>query len=162
MSTKKLLIIAIGLLAIVVLVFASGSIQVYLDERRIEQAAAATPQVAEMELALAPGEFSESLPRDLNPATVDAIREREDVVVIDVRRPQEVAQGTVPGSRMIPVELLAGRLNEVPADKTVVFVCRSGNRSDVALEMLEAAGHSAVHHMTGGMRAWQKAGRELQ
>ena len=53
----------------------------------------------------------------------------KDLVVIDVRSPDEFARGHVPGARLLPVEELPARLAEVPTDKPVLFVCRTGRRA---------------------------------
>lgn len=78
-------------------------------------------------------------------------------LLLDVREPAEWRAGHAPGARHIPLGQLAGRLSEVPADRPVVTVCRSGARSRRAAKLLAAAGHE-VHDLTGGMRAWTNAG----
>lgn len=74
--------------------------------------------------------------------------------VLDVREPSEYQQGHVPGSVLIPLGALAGRLHELPADQPIVAVCRSGNRSGMATSMLRKAGYKALN-MVGGMNAWR-------
>ncbi|MEU9512360.1 rhodanese-like domain-containing protein [Micromonospora sp. NPDC048169] len=78
-------------------------------------------------------------------------------LLLDVREPAEWRAGHAPGARHIPLGQLADRLSEVPANRPVVTVCRSGARSRRAARMLAAAGHE-VHDLTGGMRAWASAG----
>ena len=53
-----------------------------------------------------------------------------------MRSPDEFAQGHVPGARLLPVEELPARLAEVPTDKPVLFVCRTGRRAAYAYEMV--------------------------
>jgi len=53
---------------------------------------------------------------------------------------------------------LANRTDEVPTDVPVVMVCRSGNRSAQAVQILQKAGFTNIHNMTGGMIAWNQAG----
>ena len=57
-----------------------------------------------------------------------------------------------------PLGELASRTDEVPTDVPVVMVCRSGNRSAEAVEILQKAGFANIHNMTGGMISWKEAG----
>ena len=101
------------------------------------------------------------LPLTVDAQTVDDIRERDDVVIIDVREDWEYTGGHVPGATLIPLGQLASRLNEIPQDKTVVAVCRSGNRSGQATDFLRQQGFNA-HNMAGGMIAWEQAGLDVE
>ncbi|MBK8227132.1 MAG: rhodanese-like domain-containing protein [Flavobacteriales bacterium] len=61
--------------------------------------------------------------------------------IIDVRTPEEFAEGNVPGSVNIPLDLLPLRIEEIRRmEPPIVLCCRSGARSGVALGMLQAAG----------------------
>jgi len=117
--------------------------------------------------AAAPAAAPQSAPAALNlPATVDAktvnsLRGNPDVVLIDVREPDEFAAGHIPEATLIPLGQLSSRLSEIPKDKTVVAVCRSGNRSGQATELLRQAGFDA-HNMGGGMISWEQAGFDVQ
>ena len=102
-----------------------------------------------------------SLPRDIDALTLDSIRNRDDVFVVDVREDYEYAAGHVPGATLIPLGQLPNRLDEIPDDKTVVAVCRSGNRSGQATQFLQQQGIN-VHNMQGGMIAWEQAGLEVE
>lgn len=75
----------------------------------------------------------------------------KDLVVIDVRSPDEFAQGHAPGARLLPVEELPARLAEVPTDKPVLFVCRTGRRASYAYEMVHKArpGQLALWYLNG-------------
>ncbi|MFE9695013.1 rhodanese-like domain-containing protein [Micromonospora sp. NPDC005806] len=82
-------------------------------------------------------------------------------LLIDVREPAEWRAGHAPRARHIPLSQLADRLSEVPADRPVVTVCRSGARSRQAATLLARKGRR-VHNLAGGMRAWVDAGMTLQ
>jgi rhodanese-related sulfurtransferase len=103
-----------------------------------------------------------NLPVNINTATVEQIRNRDDVVLIDVREDFEYADGHIPGATLIPLGQIPDRLNEIPTDKTVVAVCRSGNRSGQATDFLRKQGFDNVHNMQGGMNAWGQAGYEIE
>jgi len=70
--------------------------------------------------------------------------------IIDVRSPDEFADGAYPGARNIPVNTLVNRLNDVGAkDKPVVVYCASGGRSAVAQQILKANGFADVTNAGG-------------
>jgi len=80
----------------------------------------------------------------------------DGVYVLDVRQPEEFAAGHVERAVLVPLGELPARLGEVPADRQVVVVCRSGNRSGQATDYLVRAGVDAWN-MEGGMLAWAAA-----
>ena len=77
-----------------------------------------------------------------------------DGQLVDVREPDEVAAGTLPGAVNIPLGQLPGRLDELDPARPVVLLCRSGGRSTQAAEFLTAAGFDDVVNLAGGMLAW--------
>ena len=78
--------------------------------------------------------------------------------VLDVRTQEEWNEYHAPGTTLIPLDELAARVNEVPQDKTVVVVCRSGNRSQQGRDILLDAGYENVTSMAGGLKTWRDAG----
>jgi rhodanese-related sulfurtransferase len=82
------------------------------------------------------------------------------VLLVDVREPHEIAEVAVPGALAIPLRTLPGRLAELPRDRTVGFICRSGNRSAGATRAARRAGLDAVN-VAGGVLAWARAGLPL-
>lgn len=78
--------------------------------------------------------------------------------ILDVREPDEWAQMHIPGATLIPLGELPDRLNEIPKDKEIVVVCRSGNRSAQGRDILLNAGFTSVTSMTGGMTQWRAQG----
>jgi rhodanese-related sulfurtransferase len=78
--------------------------------------------------------------------------------VLDVRTPGEWDEYHAPNTTLIPLDELETRVNEVPRDKQVVLVCRSGNRSQVAYDILQQAGFDNITSMKGGLKAWRSAG----
>ena len=87
-------------------------------------------------------------------------RRRQDAgaLLIDVRDPDEWRAGHAPGARHIPLGALLERQAEVPCDRDVLLICRSGNRSSVALQQLVRQGRTNVFNVSGGMLAWTRAG----
>ena len=77
---------------------------------------------------------------------------------LDVRTQQEWGQGHIAGSTLIPLDVLQSRMNELPRDKDIVVVCKSGARSKEGTTLLRQAGFTRVTCMTGGIQAWVAAG----
>lgn len=98
------------------------------------------------------------LPVDLDVHTVAQLRGRPDVVIIDVREPYEYQESRIPGVILMPMNSVPQRLDEIPRDKTVVVMCRSGNRSSRVVQFLRQQGFTNVHNMAGGILAWSRAG----
>lgn len=77
--------------------------------------------------------------------------------VLDVRTPEEFAEGRVPGAKNIPVADIAERAAEVPKDRPVVVYCRSGARVQRANAILRERGYDNLVEMEGSMLAWDAA-----
>jgi rhodanese-related sulfurtransferase len=78
--------------------------------------------------------------------------------VLDVRTVEEWNEFHAPDSTLIPLDQLASRLNEVPRDRQIVVVCRSGNRSQQGRDILLNAGFEQVTSMAGGLNEWRANG----
>lgn len=78
----------------------------------------------------------------------------ENVYMIDVREDEEVAAGMISGAKHIPMGEIPTRLNDIPKDQEVIFICRSGGRSQHVCEYLSHQGHTNVVNMKGGMLQW--------
>jgi phage shock protein E len=87
-----------------------------------------------------------------------------DVVVLDVRTPEEFAAGHVPGARNVSHDQLAAKLPELGElkDKQVVLYCRSGRRTLLAQEILRKAGFTNLRHLEGDYLAWEAAQRPIE
>jgi rhodanese-related sulfurtransferase len=90
---------------------------------------------------------------------VDAARARAaaGAVVLDVREPDEWHAGHVQGALWIPMGQVAARQAEIPDERALVVICRSGARSGKVVAALVQAGYDAAN-VTGGMKAWAAAG----
>lgn len=83
-----------------------------------------------------------------------------DALVVDVREPREYRPGHVPAINL-PLSVLPARLAELPRDRPVHVVCRTGGRSCRATALMRSAGIDATN-VTGGTSAWVEAGRPLE
>jgi len=95
--------------------------------------------------------------KTLAPTEAWAAHGERDLVLVDVRQPQEWRSGVVPGALRIPLNELSHRIGELPTEVTVAFVCRSGHRSLLAARQARRCGID-VASVKGGMIAWNKAG----
>jgi rhodanese-related sulfurtransferase len=87
---------------------------------------------------------------------------QQGAFVVDVRTQAEWDEVHIPGTVLIPLDELPDRLNEVPRDKDIVVVCRSGNRSEEGAAILLKAGYESVVGMEGGIRDWSAAGYPVE
>jgi rhodanese-related sulfurtransferase len=83
---------------------------------------------------------------------------QDGAFVLDVRTQEEWNEFHAPNTTLIPLDQLASRLNEVPRDREIVVVCRTGNRSQQGREILLNAGFEQVTSMTGGLNEWRASG----
>lgn len=89
---------------------------------------------------------------------VEAARLVDDgALLLDVRQPHEWQAGRAPQAEHVPMHDLARRAGELPRDRTIVAVCRSGRRSGIVTEHLRAQGYEVLN-LAGGMQAWAGAG----
>ncbi len=98
---------------------------------------------------------------ELEPEQVQQRLQRGEIELIDVREQYEWDAGRVAGAKHIELERLAGRADEVPRERPVVFVCRLGARSAMATQAFRAAGWDA-YNMTGGLTLWDERGLPLE
>lgn len=100
---------------------------------------------------------AQTLPAAIN--VVQAAQMRSDgAFILDVREQVEWDEYHVPDSTLIPLGTLASRVSELPRDKEIVVVCRSGNRSQEGRDILLRAGFTDVTSMSGGLVDWRSQG----
>ena len=98
---------------------------------------------------------------ELTPTQVREALATGDVVLIDVREPYEWDAGRIAGATHIELERLASRANEVPTDRPIVFSCRLGIRSAMAMQAFRASGWDA-YHLGGGIQRWVNEGLPIE
>lgn len=94
----------------------------------------------------------------VEPTRAAKITDDASHLLLDVREDDEWEAGHAPRAHHVPLAQVAGA--DLPTDRPVVVVCRSGKRSAKAVETLTARGLGATN-LTGGMTAWQEAGLEV-
>lgn len=87
----------------------------------------------------------------------ELVENTENKVILDVRTPQECAEGIQPNAVQLdflsPSEFLSGA-QELDKSKTYFVYCRSGNRSGQACQALANYGISDTYNLVGGMMSW--------
>ncbi len=82
-------------------------------------------------------------------------------VFVDVRRPDEYVEGHIKDALFITVDDLLGRIDELPRDKDLLFICAAGVRSGLAAEMAAAMGYDddKLYNIEAGTQAWIDEGK---
>ncbi len=82
--------------------------------------------------------------------------EPDGTVVVDVRRDDEWVTGHVTGAIHINIDDLPGRIDEVPQDKKLLFICAAGVRSGLACEIAASMGYDSknLYNIEDGTPAW--------
>ncbi len=102
-------------------------------------------------MLVAPGQWKDVSAEGLR----DLLRQPADVVLVDVRSPEEFANGHIPGARLIPLPQLESALDDLDADRLHVFYCRSGVRSLYAARVAAEARSLRALNLQGGILAWR-------
>ena len=94
----------------------------------------------------------------------EELRKGKDVVVLDVRSPDEYSEGHVPGARNLNVtdKTFAERVAKLDKDKTYLVYCQSGGRSTRAAAKMKELGFGKLYNFAGSMVEWEKAGKPVE
>ena len=97
--------------------------------------------------------------RSLSPQEAKSLIEtRKDLVLVDVRSPQELYEGSIPGSQLMPFgELAQGRMT-LPTGKPILLICAVGGRSYAVGQYFSGKGYGEIYNLAGGISAWKAAG----
>jgi SulP family sulfate permease len=93
----------------------------------------------------------------------DAVADSGDrALLIDVREPEEYARGHLPSSRLLPLRDLVDGMDDLPSDRAIFLISRSGRRSTRAMRLLVDTGFEEVFNLKGGVLSWMARGRPLE
>ncbi len=101
---------------------------------------------------------------EVSPEEARSITEKDpETELLDVRSALEYAEEHIARSRNIPMDILKAKARELAKEKKkFVVLCRSGNRSAMAADMLIQSGLTGVKTMAGGIKRWQKEGLPVE
>jgi rhodanese-related sulfurtransferase len=89
--------------------------------------------------------------------SVDELKRRhdagEDLILLDVREPDELATASIAWATAIPMAQIPTRLGELPSEKPIVVMCHHGGRSERVTRFLNANGYENAVNLTGGIDA---------
>jgi adenylyltransferase/sulfurtransferase len=80
--------------------------------------------------------------------------QKNEVLLVDVREPFEYDIARIDGATLLPLGELPERIAELPRDKQLVIMCKSGSRSAEATAFLQQQGYQTVYNLRGGINAW--------
>ncbi len=103
-----------------------------------------------------PGHHTDEMPSewDISALELEKIIKERDPLILDVREPHELKISAIPGAKNIPYGELASRLSELNTAQEIVLICRTGNRTLHALEMLLGAGFRKLLNLENGINEW--------
>ncbi len=85
----------------------------------------------------------------------------EQSMVVDVREPEEFHQGHLAGSHLVPLRSLYDRVDQLPRDRVLLIVDRSGRRTTRAMQTLRDLEFESYYGLKGGVLAWRAEGFAL-
>ena len=97
----------------------------------------------------------DEVPLEISIEELDRMRrEGEAHLLLDIREPHELAISALSGSLDIPMGSVPERLDELPSDRTIAVLCRTGNRSMKVTMWLRQQGYEGATNVGGGINAW--------
>jgi rhodanese-related sulfurtransferase len=95
--------------------------------------------------------------------TFEKMTKKRKNIILDVRTPEEVAEGQLAGAKNINVQgdLFQSSIEQLDKNKTYLLYCRSGKRTAVAGAQMKSAGFKNVYMMDGGINAWKEKGKTI-
>lgn len=95
--------------------------------------------------------------RTITPAEFSERRRREeDLLLIDVREPEEYELARVEGARLLPLSLFNEWAPSLDRDRETVFICHHGVRSAQVCAFLARQGFTKIYNLDGGIDRWSK------
>lgn len=111
-----------------------------------------------------PEKQEEGFIKNVNATEFKKLSESGEGITLDVRTPEEIAQGQIANSSSIDFydKKFEDRINLMPKDKAIYVYCKAGGRSAEAASLLKKNGFKAIYNLTGGITAWEQAGLPLE
>jgi rhodanese-related sulfurtransferase len=101
------------------------------------------------------------LPREIS-AEQTYQKYQAGALLLDVRTQEEWNEYHAPNTTLIPLDQLQARMSEIPHNKEIVVICRSGNRSQQGRDILLSGGFTQVTCMSGGLKEWSALGYPIE
>lgn len=103
------------------------------------------------------GFFAPNVPHITANEVKQALDEKQDVLLIDVRTPEEFAKNRIKGAINLPVDQVEEQIRSVIPDKEkkIYVYCLSASRSVHAVDAMKKLGYTNVYNVTSGLLAWR-------
>ena len=100
----------------------------------------------------------------VNVAQFETLLEKENGTILDVRTPEEWAEGIINGAQQMNYydDDFATQIAALDKSKAVFVYCKAGGRSSSAAEVLKENGFTKIYNLDGGMDAWKEQGKDVQ
>lgn len=107
---------------------------------------------------------TQAIVKNVNAEEFKSLVEKGNGIVLDVRTPQETAQGVIPNA--VTIDFYAPdfkeQVDKLDKNKPVYVYCKSGGRSSNAAQILKDLGFKEIYNLNGGITAWQANGFETK
>ena len=115
--------------------------------------------LASLFVVLSLGSALAGIAKNLSPnEAYQLLAERPDVFLLDVRTPGEYREVRLEGAKLIPIDQLLRRMQEVPKNRPILVYCAVGSRSSQVVGYMARTGFPEVYNLYGGIYAWGKNG----
>ena len=110
-----------------------------------------------------PGLEQQHLFKTVTPQEAKELMEnRKDLLLIDVRGQDELQEGYIEGSTLMPLWDIIQGVQRPPQDKPILLICAVGGRSLALGKLMSKNGWTEIYNLKGGISAWKKANRPLK
>lgn len=89
--------------------------------------------------------------------TQQLIQQRKDLLIVDVRSPEELKEGKIKDSQLVPFWNIMKGQHQLPRDRPLLLVCAVGGRSYGAMQILSKQGYPEIYNLKGGISAWKNS-----
>nr|MBF0222554.1 rhodanese-like domain-containing protein [Desulfobulbaceae bacterium] len=101
---------------------------------------------------------TKSVYTSITPAeTQQLIKQRKDLLIVDVRSPEELKEGKIKDSQLLPFWNIMKGQHQLPRNRPLLLVCAVGGRSYGAMQILSRQGYPEIYNLKGGISDWKNA-----
>ncbi|NOU61072.1 rhodanese-like domain-containing protein [Marinifilum caeruleilacunae] len=93
---------------------------------------------------------------------MEEMEKRDDILLIDIREPHELAKDGIANSMHIPMGDIQNRIPTLPKDKDIIIFCHLGFRSKQVRNYLRKIGFHKAAHLKGGLFSWNRQLRRMK
>lgn len=148
------------------LVACSGNNDSSKDQPNVQKQNVSTTPSQPAQSATQPAQFRQqqkSIFASIDPVEANQlIQKRKDLLVLDVRSPEELREGKIAGSKLVPFWEIAKGNYTVPAGQPVLLVCAVGGRSYAVGQYLSKSGYPEVYNLKSGISGWKQSGLPVE